>query len=192
MRRGTVSDVVERWLPVIDYEGLYEVSDAGQVRSVDRVNINSRGVSRHLKGVTLRATPTPGGYPAVSLSRGNVIRTHPLHRLVLNAFIGPRPDGLVVRHLNGDPTDNRLENLTYGTQAENCQDAIRHGRNAMLRKTHCKHGHELTGWAVIVNERGRKCRVCVYKSMGIAWTGQRQRAESTKRLARGQLKRAAS
>lgn len=50
-----------------------------------------------------------------------------IHRLLLLAFVGPKPDGLVTRHLNGNPLDNRLENLCYGTYAENRADAKSHG-----------------------------------------------------------------
>lgn len=57
----------------------------------------------------------------------------PVHKLVLCAFVGPRGDGLVCRHLNGNALDNRLENLCWGTVKENAQDAIRHGTAACLR-----------------------------------------------------------
>jgi hypothetical protein len=50
-----------------------------------------------------------------------------VHRLVLEAFVGPRPDGLVCRHLDGNCENNRLDNLEWGTQAENARDRIRHG-----------------------------------------------------------------
>lgn len=50
-----------------------------------------------------------------------------IHRLILESWLGPCPPGLISRHLNGDPTDNRIENLAYGTKAENYSDSISHG-----------------------------------------------------------------
>lgn len=85
-----------------------------------------------------------------------------IHQLVLAVFVGTRPEGLVVRHLNGNSRDNRLSNLAYGTAAQNAQDAIAHGVNANLNKTHCPHGHEYTVANTYVRPDGkrRKCRAC--------------------------------
>lgn len=67
------------------------------------------------------------GYAHVKVRVGGRVLKHPVHRLVLLAFVGPRPDGHVCRHLNGKPLDNRLSNLAWGTHAENAQDAVLHG-----------------------------------------------------------------
>jgi hypothetical protein len=124
--------VTETWKPVPQYEGYYEVSDQGRVRSLDRVILDSRGVTRRFRGVEL----TPVGpnenylYPTVFLRTGvrTTRRNTRVHVLVAGAFIGPRPVGHDVRHLNGNPGDNRLENLAYGTRSDNMQDASAHGR----------------------------------------------------------------
>lgn len=58
-----------------------------------------------------------------------VKRHRQVHTLVLEAFVGPRPPGMECRHLNGDATDNRVENLKWGTRKENAQDTMRHGRH---------------------------------------------------------------
>lgn len=60
-------------------------------------------------------------------------RPVPVHTLVLNAFVGARPAGYVCRHLNGDPLDNSISNICWGTQKENVQDSIRHGTAVCLR-----------------------------------------------------------
>jgi hypothetical protein len=59
---------------------------------------------------------------------GGTYKTFRVHRLVLEAFVGPCPDGMEARHLSGDPADNRLENLEWGTRADNRADIDRHGR----------------------------------------------------------------
>jgi hypothetical protein len=104
----------ERWLPIPGYEGLYEVSDMGRVRSF------RRGAG----GRMLRPGRMPAGHMSVALGRGN---SQCVHKLVLLAFVGPAPDRHECRHLNGVPADNRLENLKWGTRGENIRDAIAHG-----------------------------------------------------------------
>lgn len=87
--------------------------------------------------VRIRAKCRLGEYPMVGLKRPSVkMVSLPLHRIVLLAFVGPRPDGAVCRHLDGNKHNNALCNLVYGTQKENAQDAIRHGTFAH-GETHC-------------------------------------------------------
>lgn len=131
----------ERWLPIAGFEGLYEVSDAGRVRSMDRVRIQqiargadrSRTVSRRLQGRLLTPVKAKsGGYHRVSLSDGQGgVSVRKVHQLVCAAFIGPRPQGQMPLHCDGDPTNNRLSNLRYGTGSENVADAIAHGTFAL-------------------------------------------------------------
>lgn len=120
---------MEEWRPVVGYEGLYEVSSEGRVRSLDRVVSYT---SSRASGTVLRFFPSrmlslrPGmyGYHVVSLGRGNQ-RT--VHSLVCEAFIGPRPLGMQIRHLDGVRTNNRPDNLAYGTPQENSRDKVAHG-----------------------------------------------------------------
>ena len=67
------------------------------------------------------------GYPTVNLSDGVGKRRWYVHRLVLEAFVGPRPEGMACRHLDGDRANNRVENLAWGTYSENERDKLRHG-----------------------------------------------------------------
>lgn len=78
------------------------------------------------------------------------------------AFAGPCPEGLEVRHLDGDPANNRLTNLCYGTHSENVQDSLRHGTHAQARKDHCNAGHEFTPENTYIRpDNGyRQCRTC--------------------------------
>lgn len=116
--------VAERWLAVPGYEGSYEVSDQGRVRSLDRVVHTSDGKVRLFPGVTLKTDVQRGGYVYAKLPRAHARR---VHRLVLLAFVGPAPRGTQCRHLNGRPADNRLANLAWGTWRENHADQRRHG-----------------------------------------------------------------
>jgi hypothetical protein len=67
------------------------------------------------------------GHQVVSLQIDGRLKTFALHRLILEAFVGPRPSGMQCRHLDGNPRNNRIENLRWGTPKEDGQDRIRHG-----------------------------------------------------------------
>jgi len=134
-----VTPAPECWLPVPDFEGFYEISDLGRIRSLDRM-VPTRGAGmrlspgRILKGGTHHRT----GHKHVILSAEGRRLASTVHRLVMLAFVGPRPAGMEIRHLNGIPDDNRLINLAYGTAAENAADRDDvHGRNFESNKTHC-------------------------------------------------------
>lgn len=151
----------ERWLPVVGFD-FYEVSDQGRVRSLDRTVPHPVYGSARLRGKVLKARLSPAAtYPSVTLA-GQKLRY--IHRLVLEAFIGPKPEGMVTCHSNGDPTDNRLENLRYDTYSSNLNDAVRHGtyRNGHGQKTHCKRGHEFTpeNTHLRSDKKGRQCKTC--------------------------------
>jgi NUMOD4 motif/HNH endonuclease len=107
----------EVWLPVVGYEGLYEVSSLGNVRSIP-------GGRR--KGGAIK-TFNDGRYLTVNLHRNGTRRKWGVHVLVAAAFLGPRPDGHVVRHGPNGALDNRASELSYGTQKENCADRKRDG-----------------------------------------------------------------
>ena len=135
---------LEQWKPVHGYEGIYEVSSHGRVRSLDRTVTYSDGRVRRYKGKVLRATLSSGGYPCLSLySQGKEKRRY-VHSLVAEAFIGTRPKGMEVCHNDGDPANNHLDNLRYDTHSDNMLDSVRHGTNPSTAKTHCPRGHELS------------------------------------------------
>lgn len=152
----------EEWVPVTGYEGLYEVSSFARVRSLDRVHVTRGGITRRIRGRVLKQTISKRGYFTVALHNHGQ-RTATVHRLVAEAFI-PNPNKLpVVRHLNDSPLDNRLENLSWGTQRDNTNDAIRNGthRSWTGEKTECIHGHEFTEENTYVDPSGRRrCRTC--------------------------------
>lgn len=157
------------------FEGAYEVSDRGRVRSLTRevqyTPKNRRSYVRTHKGKMLAPKPM-GKCPYIYITIGPHPRTpKSVAHIVLEAFVGPRPEGQVSRHLNDIHTDNRLVNLAWGTYAENVADAKRNGTANYshlgafnLAKTNCPQGHPYdeentrvfktkTGW-------GRACRTC--------------------------------
>jgi hypothetical protein len=125
-----VNDPSERWLAIPGYEGFYEVSDQGHVRSVRHMTrAGWRG------GKLLKPFPDSDGYLRVNLSRHGVITgLRPVHGLVLLAFTGPMPPGQQVRHGTGGKRDNRLANLCYGTPLEQSDDKRRDGTMACGEK----------------------------------------------------------
>lgn len=149
----------ERWLPVVDWEGLYEVSDLGRVRSLSRRGGNNRLYG----GKILKPTPiNKSGHLSVTLCRNDVDTKALVHRLVLAAFVGPCPEGQEGRHLDGDPSDNRLIRLAYGTRQQNMLDIRDYGIHHNSAKTHCKRGHEFTPENTFMGEHGeRNCRTCM-------------------------------
>lgn len=122
-------------------------------------------------GCLLKPHPT-NGYQRVSL--GNTQRY--VHRLVLEAFVGPCPPGKQCRHLNGDKADNKLTNLAWGTPSENNYDRVRHGTHPHTKRTLCPKGHPLDG--VKYNADGsvkqRRCMTCNRE-----W-GRKRRARKTR------------
>ena len=117
------------WRAVPGYEGAYEVSDLGDVRSVTRQVPYGRYPGMTYKGRLLKKFMNKNGYLAVKLSFAGFTRTTYVHELVLRAFVGPRPQTEKrgeIRHLDGNKTNNNLSNLKYGTITENAADRIRH------------------------------------------------------------------
>lgn len=151
---------MESWLPVKDFESLYEISDLGQVRSLRQ-------------GKIMRpSTSNSGGYPMYIFSVKGKRFPKYAHHLVLEAFDGPCPPGLEARHLDGDSSNPALmspdgtRRLTWGTSSENKRDEIRHGTHYEASRTHCDNGHEWTGDNTRIEYypdgsfRARRCRQC--------------------------------
>lgn len=104
---------MEIWQDIPLYGGIYQASSLGRVRSGSGSLVAQR-LDKY-------------GYPRVTLGKKGSRRAHRVHSLVLLAFVGPRPDGMECRHLNGVRGDARLENLAWGSSLENKRDMARHG-----------------------------------------------------------------
>lgn len=157
-----MSNSAEEWRPIGGFEGYYEVSDHGRVRSLDRVLTYPDGHLHRLKGRVLSPAPLPlSGHLHLNLKTQHKRRAPvAVHALVLETFVGPRPPGLESLHWDGDPTNNKVTNLRWGTRSENMQDMVRHGRHWQTLKTHCPKGHEYTEANVRIVKGGRECRRC--------------------------------
>jgi hypothetical protein len=137
---------IEQWLPVVGHEGLYDVSNMGQ--------IYSRISQKILKP---EFNPTTGKlYVTLTNPRRHIF----IHTLVLEAFVGSCPDGMQCCHYNDIGTDNRLENLRWDTPSANNIDAVRNGLNWEIKKTHCPKKHEYTIENTKVHKGKRYCRKC--------------------------------
>lgn len=139
----------ETWKPVVGFDGVYEVSDFGRARSMDReVHYNHMGTPsvRHLRGESMNLCKGSHGYFTINLNRKNTC----MHEVVLTAFVGPRPcSAAVCRHLDGNKENNCLQNLKWGTVSENRYDLVTHGIMP------CGVGHH---WAKLSEESVREIR----------------------------------
>lgn len=147
------------WRKVPGYEGLYEVSSDGQVRSLGRKTTRGYRKGRILKPY-LR--PDNGRLQVELIDAQGVRRSVRVHSVVALAFLGPRPHGLHVCHSNGDRLDNRASNLRYDTPKANVADTLRQGMHHQASKTHCIAGHPFDDINTYRRPNGhRTCRACV-------------------------------
>jgi hypothetical protein len=127
-------DPAEQWLAVVGWDGFYEVSNLGRVRSLDRIipvpNRWGRISQKPHRGRVVRISRVQGAqYQKIVLWRSGKQSTKLVHRLVLEAFVGPCPEGMEGCHGPGGQTDNRLVNLSWDTRAKNNgADKCRDGR----------------------------------------------------------------
>lgn len=120
---------MERWLPIAGFPG-YEVSDAGRVRSYWSRARRPAVIEASARVMRLDSS-CKNGYLRAGLTRDGKQHRYLVHRLVLEAFVGPNPPGMEARHLlDNDPGNNHVANLAWGTHQENIDDRGRHGNTA--------------------------------------------------------------
>lgn len=151
----------EEWRDVPGWEGLYQVSDQGRVRSLDRVVRGAYGSTWLRRGVILKLHAEWSGHMTVKLQADNRGKKNmKVHQMVLSAFVGPLPEGKVTRHLNGKPSDNRLANLEYGTYQQNLRDRQEHkARDKKTRK--CIRNHPLEDPNLIAHRKLKGILSCL-------------------------------
>lgn len=113
----------EIWKAIPGYEGIYEASTLGRIRSLDRITIDKNGNNKKIKGRMLKLSLAPRDrYYSVELYKSSKIKKYRVHQLIGEVFLNHKPNGseTVVNHKNNDPLDNRLINLELITQRENC------------------------------------------------------------------------
>lgn len=115
--------VAEEWRPVKGYEGFYEVSNNGNIRSIDRV-VTKRGHAHCLTGKMKKQTEDRYGYLHVWLCRDRTERKHFVHRLVCEAFVGSLDGGLEVNHIDCNKKNNCACNLEPSTSLANSRHAV--------------------------------------------------------------------
>lgn len=118
--------ITEVWKDVTDYEGYYQVSNLGRVKSLERELIKKNGIRYTLKERILRPAPMTSGYSFVTLYKETNSKMLSMHRLAAAAFI-PNPENKPqVNHLNGNRKDNRVENLEWCTVSENLKYSFKY------------------------------------------------------------------
>ena len=166
----------EQWLPIPGYEGIYEVSDLGRVRSQTRMQAipYEDGTVRHRRivGRVLRQhLNASNGRPQIDLvdSAGRR-RCIKVHRLVALAFHGPCPgDEYEVCHVDGDRANNAASNVRWDTRKANAADKLLHGTDRFASRSRCSKGHlytEENTYRPPSNPTHRKCRTCARDRRG--------------------------
>jgi len=157
---------IERWLPVVGYEGRYDVSDMGRVRSVTRTGVRCNGW-RNVKPGIVRSQrefkkTSREPYMRVTLYKDGANYACLVHHLVLDAFVGPRKPGQECCHGPGGQSDNRLTNLRWGTRKANIEDLVASG-HYRAAWTHCSRQHLLRAPNLVpssVRAGKRRCLAC--------------------------------
>jgi hypothetical protein len=119
----------EVWKDVIGYEGLYQVSNLGNVETLPRKWIGANGAKRSHNGFILSKRKDPKGYLTVDLCKDSIKKIKRIHVLVAESFLGHKPCGmnLIIDHINNDKKDNRLENLQIVTNRFNVSKSRKEG-----------------------------------------------------------------
>jgi hypothetical protein len=123
----------EVWKDIENYEGLYQVSSIGRIKSLERTVYAGSGRTRIQRERLLTNSINDNGYYRVNLWRNNIFKVRKVHRLQMEAFV-PNPENKrTVNHKNGIKTDNRLCNMEWATHSENNQHAWDNGLNKKHR-----------------------------------------------------------
>lgn len=117
----------EIWKDIVNYEGIYQVSNFGRIRSLDRLKKHYKGTMYKIKGRILKQNPEGGGYLSVSLYKNGIMTSRKIHQLIAESFLNHKPNGniLVVNHKDHNIKNNNLSNLEIITNRENSNHSHR-------------------------------------------------------------------
>ena len=122
---------MEQWKDIIGYNGRYQVSNMGNVKSIEVIKIDKRGRERIKPGKELKLTLCATGYNMVTLSYGEYgyskLKTYSVHRLVAKSFTDNPNDKPCINHIDGNKNNNYINNLEWATYKENAQHALKTG-----------------------------------------------------------------
>ena len=161
--------MTEIWKPIEGFDGWYEVSNLGNVRSW-RGHRGSRRIEPRLR----KLVPDKDGYLTLMLPQGNVKRSLKVHAVVAATFIGKRPEGFDINHLNGNKEDNRVENLEYVSRTNN----MRHARDVLNSAGEQILTREQAEKIIVLLTEGRLAQYQIASMFGVShyaisyiWTG---------------------
>lgn len=118
-----MESVHEEWRSVQGSGGTYEVSSLGRIRSLTRMVVDTTGRRQVKRGTVLKPRCHSGGYRVVNVLDDGKFKTKFVHSIVADAFIGSRPEGHDVNHIDGDKSNNAASNMEYATRKENMDHA---------------------------------------------------------------------
>lgn len=150
--------MIDEWKPIAGFETRYEISKLGKVKSLSPGHKLKNKRDGTLSGALNK------GYEFVVLSSGPIKKLKYIHALVMEGFVGIRPQGMEVNHKNGIRNDNRLENLEYVTRSQNIRHGlaeVNKGRNLMRGTGHC--WHKLT--ELVVSQLRKDAKTMTYPKL---------------------------
>lgn len=167
----------EIWKDIPGYEGLYQVSSLGRVRSLDVVKENKMGRYRRFKGRILSLMNTKRGYQRIKLCKNGKIKIYLVHRLVAQAFIPNPEEKPQIDHIDTNPSNNRIDNLRWVTSKENHLNPLTRKRYSEAFK-----GEKCYWYGKFGNEHNLSKSIYQITKEGILirkWEGMREAARNT-------------
>lgn len=148
--------MADEWRPYPPAPDSYLASESGAIYSVPRVIERSNGIPQRVGGKVMKPLPDHHGHLWYKLRINKEHHAVSAHAAVMDAFVGPRPEGAHICHWDDDPANNHVSNLRYGTASDNMNDRVRNNIHHNANRTHCRMGHEYTP----ENTRYRETKVC--------------------------------
>ena len=135
-----MESILNEWKPIKGYEGFYEISNKGEIRSCEKVIFQPGHGYRKIKEYNMHPWDNGKGYKVVTLSKNGTRKNHYVHRLVAEHFI-PNPNNLIeINHIDYDKSNNKVNNLEWTDRVSNVRYSAEHMRHPRT-KTHSNTGH---------------------------------------------------